>query len=138
MLLASAASTVGVDQGTKYCILARDACAVPLFALLQGRDAISINTRGVFSLDIQSWFLFFACSALVALPFLFQKKSKVWWGMYGMLIGGALSNEWDRWRYGGVVDWIPMGISVANIADIAIVASLIFFVVAVGNRRERG
>lgn len=39
----------------------------------------------------------------------------------GMLLGGALGNAWDRFRYGGVIDFIDFRVwPIFNIADISI------------------
>ncbi len=127
--LISALGVIILDRSTKYCGANLHRCGAALSPLFHEHDLFSLNTHGVFSFDIQNWAFLFACGALVALLFLFKKKPTYWWVAYGALLGGALSNGWDRLQYGGVIDWIPLGISVANIADIAIAGALVAFAV---------
>lgn len=52
----------------------------------------------------------------------------------GLLLGGAIGNLLDRFRYGAVVDWIDMGIGPTrfwtyNIGDAAITTSIILIIV---------
>jgi signal peptidase II len=48
----------------------------------------------------------------------------------GLLLGGALGNGLDRWRYGAVVDFVALGpvdVPVFNLADVAINLAVLCF-----------
>ncbi|MBI3553167.1 MAG: signal peptidase II [Elusimicrobia bacterium] len=47
-----------------------------------------------------------------------------------MMLGGMLANGIDLLRLGGALDWIPVGRSLMNFADIALLTGLAFFQVA--------
>ncbi len=105
------------------------------------KEALLVNSGGVFGLAI--WqnipqLLFVAVSAIVAL-FLWRYKSclKVPFSPagIGLIIGGILSNAFDRIFWGGVLDFIRLGLGVFywpafNLADAAIVAGV--FLITIG------
>lgn len=47
-----------------------------------------------------------------------------------MMLGGMLGNGLDSLRFGGALDWIPLGRSLMNLADISLLAGLAFFQLA--------
>lgn len=47
---------------------------------------------------------------------------------FGLILGGALSNIWDRLADGRVTDFINLGLSTMNFADIAIICGIIWLV----------
>jgi hypothetical protein len=50
----------------------------------------------------------------------------------GLMIGGMLGNGIDAVRLGGALDWIPLGRSLMNFADVALLCGLALFQVATG------
>src|SRR3989344_2565062 len=58
--------------------------------------------------------------------FFFQKKYSFVEGIaLGLLVGGGVGNSIDRWRYGGVVDFINLPLlPTFNLADAAITAAV--------------
>lgn len=64
-----------------------------------------------------------------------QRWSEVTVGTFILL--GALSNLFDRWRYGGVVDFIhtPLG-SIFNLADMYIVVAMIVWAVMLYGKQK--
>jgi hypothetical protein len=47
-----------------------------------------------------------------------------------MMLGGMLGNGLDLMRLGGALDWIPLGRSLMNFADVALLLGLSFFQLA--------
>ncbi len=47
-----------------------------------------------------------------------------------MMLGGMLGNGIDGFRLGGALDWIPLGRSLMNFADVALLCGLAFFQLA--------
>jgi hypothetical protein len=44
-----------------------------------------------------------------------------------LMVGGMLGNGIDALRLGGALDWIPLGRSLMNLADVSLLAGLAFF-----------
>jgi signal peptidase II len=60
---------------------------------------------------------------------------------FGFLLGGALGNGLDRWRWGAVVDFlalVPIQFPVFNLADVAINLAVLCFVVHLTRPRRSG
>lgn len=56
---------------------------------------------------------------------------------YTCIIGGAVSNLYDRLRYGYVIDWLLLfGRSVVNIADVAITIGVIIYFLSLHNKKK--
>jgi len=66
------------------------------------------------------------------LYFTVRQKS---WGML-LVVFGALSNFFDRIVYGSIVDYILIGASLINIADMMIVGGLIIFLLFLQTKRR--
>lgn len=95
--------------------------------------------------------LVFTIVAIVAVPVLLLARSYVadraWWItiIFGMLLGGALGNLFDRLRLGHVVDFIDVGIGNLrwpsfNVADSSFVVGVILLAIylsAAGEKAER-
>lgn len=75
------------------------------------------------------WGLLCTAFAVWLLLSRFSVTARAKYGL-ALLAGGALGNAWDRFTYGGVIDFIPLAHSfnsdvfVVNIADIALVMSM--------------
>lgn len=57
----------------------------------------------------------------------------------GLLLGGALGNGLDRWRFGAVVDFlalVPIDFPVFNLADVAINLAVLCFAVDLLGQRQ--
>jgi signal peptidase II len=92
------------------------------------RLRLVFNTGAAFSLFQTSTALLGVVSLLVALGLIIwiqrQASLRRWQALgVGALLGGALGNGLDRWRLGGVVDFlelVPIQFPVFNLADVAI------------------
>ncbi|MCP9772184.1 signal peptidase II [Synechococcus sp. Tobar12-5m-g] len=124
-----ATAVVLLDQFTKawaVATLAPSASQPFLPGLLRLR--LLFNTGAAFSLFQASTALLGVVSLLVALGLIIwiQRQSSLrrWQALgVGALLGGALGNGLDRWRLGGVVDFlelVPIQFPVFNLADVAI------------------
>lgn len=114
------------------------------------RIAKTYNTGGIFGLFGQSaTFLAFASTLVVAMIVIYQIREapKSHWLLtvaLGLLLGGAIGNLIDRFRYGHVIDFVDVGIGdvrwyTFNVADSAIsIALLVLIVLSLfGNRLAR-
>ncbi|MCP9858311.1 MULTISPECIES: signal peptidase II [unclassified Cyanobium] len=95
------------------------------------------NTGAAFSLFSGASIQLGVISALVSLGLLvwilWRPPVGLWNGLaLGLLLGGALGNGIDRWRYGAVVDFLeflPIHFPIFNLADVAInLAVACFFI----------
>lgn len=123
------AGVVALDQLAKAWAsqeLANGAIRPLLPGLLQLRRVI--NTGAAFSLFSDSAVALGLISALVSLAVIFwlllRPPSRFWQMLAaGFLLGGAIGNGMDRWRLGGVVDFLelmPISFPIFNLADVAI------------------
>ncbi len=92
-----------LDQGLKYW--------------LTREDAASINSRLAFNLAHERWLVlgFFLLSLLI------WRKERYRIALM-LIFCAALTNLLDRWRTGGVVDYLSLGNLYFNLADCLIVA----------------
>lgn len=83
----------------------------------------------------QRWFFLLIVVVLFGLYFYYRERIPQRPGYFpvaiGLLLGGALGNAWDRFRYGGVIDFIDFRVwPIFNVADIAIcvaVAAIMYY-----------
>lgn len=160
VFLGLAAAIVVADQLTKLWIDANFALAsvhrvpgaiqpTPVIGEFV-RIAKSYNTGGIFGLFGESaQFLALASTLVVAMIVIYHireapKSHPLLSAALGLLLGGALGNLIDRFRYGHVIDFVDMGIGewrwyTFNVADAAISTSLLLFILLAlfGNRLER-
>ncbi len=78
----------------------------------------------------QQWFFLLVVAVLFILFFIYRDRiptrPRYFPISVGLLLGGALGNAWDRFFYGGVIDFIDFRIwPIFNIADIAISIAVI-------------
>lgn len=132
--------TVLIDQGTKALVE----------RTLQLRESIQVvgsfikltyihNPKGAFGLPLGGNLVFVLFSVLAVIFILFYlwriPKEKVWSkGALSLILGGAVGNLIDRFRFGEVIDFIDIGIGttrwpVFNVADIGVTVgvALLFF-----------
>ncbi len=122
------------DQLLKWIVAKKSLLLVGDFLFLHLRVAESINPHFAFSVPAPQWVVL--CTVLLVLA----GVSWRWWqeareGLPSSLalacvIGAAASNVLDRFRLGGVHDWLEVGIrgwsvSSLNIADLCIIAGVI-------------
>ncbi len=87
------------------------------FSLFQGGNSHMILINSVVILFI-SWILYSG-----------RQEPKILRVAYAFIIGGALSNMWDRIVYSGVIDYLDFKVwPVFNVADISISAGAILIV----------
>ena len=88
--------------------------------------SLDYNPYIAFSLPVSGWLLniLITIIAIILIAiYLYYKKRQLWLeaGWLFMIILGALSNLYDRWRYQAVVDYINISwFTVFNLADILI------------------
>ena len=122
-------AVVLIDQLTKawtHQTLAIGAIRPLVPGLLQLRRVI--NTGAAFSLFSNSAAVLGLISAVVSLALilwlLFRPPPRLIQGLAaGFLLGGAIGNGIDRWRLGGVIDFlelVPISFPIFNLADVAI------------------
>jgi signal peptidase II len=125
----AAAIVVGLDQFTK--VWAHGALSPGLAKpFMPGllRLRLVFNTGAAFSLFTGATAVLGVVSLAVAVALAFwiqsQPLARPWqWLGAGALLGGAIGNGLDRWRLGGVVDFlelVPVQFPVFNLADVAI------------------
>jgi len=103
--------------------------------LLQLRRVI--NTGAAFSLFSDSAAALGLISAVVSLAvvlwLLFRPPARLVQGLAaGFLLGGAIGNGIDRWRLGGVIDFLeflPISFPIFNLADVAINLAVACFLI---------
>lgn len=133
-----AALTLLLDQLSKAWALDHLASGSirPLFPGLLQLQLVS-NTGAAFSLFSGASIQLGVVSGLVSLGLLvwilWRPPVGLWNGLaLGLLLGGALGNGIDRWRYGAVVDFlelVPIHFPIFNLADVAInLAVACFFI----------
>jgi signal peptidase II len=95
------------------------------------------NTGAAFSLFTGASIQLGLVSALVSFSLLawilWRPPVGLWSGLApGLLLGGALGNGIDRWRYGAVVDFlefVPIHFPIFNLADVAINLAVACFLI---------
>jgi signal peptidase II len=133
-----AALTLLLDQLSKAWALDHLASGSirPLLPGLLQLQRVS-NTGAAFSLFTGASIQLGVVSGLVSLGLLvwilWRPPVGLWNGLaLGLLLGGALGNGIDRWRYGAVVDFlefVPIHFPIFNLADVAInLAVACFFI----------
>lgn len=97
-----------------------------------GVFALYINKNIAFSLPVPApvlypvLFLIFLSLLFVWYRDLRSKKQYIW--PYGLIIIGAASNIWDRFQYGGVVDYFNVPFfTVFNLSDVYIFSGVCYF-----------
>lgn len=108
---------------------------VPLFFYFLDRGTKQLLRLSIASINSDLFFLplpnrFIAIGGVVFLVFLtgwmivtyIQKKSHFYEMVFfqSLLFASVASNTQDRFQYGGVIDWIPLAIAYANLADLGI------------------
>jgi signal peptidase II len=127
-----------IDQASKQWALDHLASGrvQPLLPGLLQLQLVS-NSGAAFSLFSRSPILLGLVSALVSLALLgwilLRPPGSAWMNLArGLLLGGALGNGIDRWRYGWVVDFlqfIPIRFPIFNLADVAINLAVLCFLI---------
>lgn len=111
------------------------------------RLRLVFNTGAAFSLFTGHtvWLALVSLVVAVVLAVWIQRHPSLprwqWLGL-GSLLGGAVGNGLDRWRIGGVVDFlelVPLQFPVFNLADVAINVAVVCLVLDLweGRPRER-
>lgn len=94
---------------------------------------VTLNSGGPFSAFAGDAYKVFALLLLLVLGAIFiynYKMLKVFLVPFSMVIAGAISNTYDRFASGGVVDFIDLKIfPIFNIADIFITVGLLMSVI---------
>jgi signal peptidase II len=101
------------------------------------RFKLTYNPYGVFSISFGHDAIYYILSIIVIVVFTYiglSLKDKVSVIVFGIIIGAAIGNIFDRLRVGYVIDFIDMGIGnlrwfVYNPADAFITVSIIFLLV---------
>lgn len=113
----------------------------PVFSMLN--ITLAFNTGAAFSFlsGPESWHAWFFIGFALLMSGLFicwiwQLPSRVMGVAYGLILGGALSNLWDRLTLGQVIDFIDVFYHthhwpVFNVADSAICVGVVFWVYAI-------
>lgn len=96
--------------------------------------ALYLNKNIAFSLPVPAIILYpILAIVLFVLLWIWLKswvgdKKNIW--PYSLIILGALSNIWDRLRYGGVVDYLNVPFfTVLNISDVYIFLGVLFLII---------
>ncbi len=89
-------------------------------------------TQRTWLLAVPLWLVYVAATALLLSLI---KRFRGW--PVALLIGGLLSNIFNLFLYGAVMDYIPFGTFYTNLADICIVLGCILLVFQVGQTRVR-
>ena len=122
-----------IDQTAKYFLVHADSTAMTKFGPV--KITATINENIAFSLPTANAVMI----ALIALALIFVtymyirvlSRGIITTIAFGMIWGGSLSNIVDRLRYGGVVDFLQIGISpIFNFADLGITIGLLYFFIA--------
>jgi signal peptidase II len=107
------------------------------------------NPNALFGISLGNGFPYEILTVILTVVLIFliiREKKTLWTLTYGLLLGGAMGNGFDRIKMGEVVDFIDVGISerlrwpIFNIADSAVSIGivLIIFLSLVEKWRERG
>lgn len=67
---------------------------------------------------------------VLAYGFRLSRESRAAAILFGLLVGGVAGNAINRAAKGSVHDWLDIWVAIANLADVFIIAGLIWFVVA--------
>lgn len=143
-----AAVVVVLDQLSKAWATAvlQDGLAEPLLPGLL-RLRLVFNTGAAFSLltGAAVWLGVVSLAVALLLVVWIQRHPEMprwqWLGI-GSLLGGAVGNGLDRWRLGGVIDFlelVPVQFPVFNLADVAINVAVVCLILDLweGRPRER-
>lgn len=90
------------------------------------------NPGIIFQINLPGFFEIFAVAILLGIfVVFFFRSSNIWQNHSGfyLIVGGALSNLLDRIPDGVVTDFIDLGVSVLNLADIAILGGIVLLLV---------
>jgi len=148
LLLAIAASVLGLDQWTKHLATATLAGRPPVHVL---DDVLvltyALNSGVAFSLGAGTRFPFylFSIAAALVILWMFARGRVPRLGQrisLALILGGALGNLVDRISTGLVVDFIEVGIGryrwpVFNVADSAVTVGVVLFILYGPHRAER-
>ena len=131
--LICAAIVVGVDQLTKFLIYGTAAKSIiGDFLWFQS----TLNSGVAFSMfEGKSWlFIIISAIASIVMIYLIFSKKFLMKHFYkiclGLILGGTIGNLIDRIVFDGVRDFIYFDFAIFNIADAAIVVSVILFCLA--------
>ena len=141
LAVAICVAAVALDQLSKFAVRGMmDAHDGGEIVLIRGALSIvnSFNQGVAFGMfqGIRAWLIFLPIAAAVFILFFYLKeetKGRMWSAAgLGMMLGGAFGNQIDRFRLGGVYDFIEMYYRsyhwpTYNVADIFIVAGFALF-----------
>lgn len=88
---------------------------------------------GIASFDsgwLQLGFLGALSGFVLVYGFILSRRSSHAAVFFSLLLGGVLANAVDRIATGSVHDWLDLGVAIANLADVFLVAGLVWFMVA--------
>ncbi|HVO41822.1 MAG TPA: signal peptidase II [Aggregatilineales bacterium] len=150
ILALSAGIVVAIDQLAKGWVLANVPFGTSRFPIPALSDFLAItasqNRGAAFSILPQAadLFLIIAIVMLGAIPFFYRRLPPGHWPeriAMGTLLGGVAGNAIDRIRLGYVVDFVhiqirPLISNVSNLADHAIVLSILVLLVAEALQRR--
>ncbi len=102
------------------------------------RITLVYNPGGIFGMRIfsdVSYYLMPLIGIVIVILLAIRSKTFFYLTAYGLILGGAIGNLWDRFRMGKVVDFIDIGIKnlrwyTFNLADAYIVVGIIMLLVA--------
>ncbi|MFC2091320.1 signal peptidase II [Elusimicrobiota bacterium] len=81
--------------------------------------------------DVLIWVNVIIISLIMFVIIKSSQKKGIVYSAYGIILGGAMSNLWDRYFYNGVIDYIDFKIfPVFNIADTAITIGAVLLVIS--------
>ena len=133
-----AAAVLGLDQLSKLWALHTLPTGLiqPLLPGLLRLQRVS-NTGAAFSLFPESTLILALVSSIVSLGLiawiLWRPPQRFWPTLaLALLLAGAVGNGIDRWRLGSVVDFlefVPIRFPIFNIADVAINAAVVCFLI---------
>ena len=150
--LTAAAIVFAADQASKYWML--EVYGIegrgPI-SLLPFLDVVMAWNRGVsyglFQFPPLILLVFSLCVSLGLVVWMWRGKAVLTCLALGLIVGGALGNALDRWRFGAVADFFhfhtpfwagPLSNYVFNVADVGIVAGAMFLLYEAFFEKSRG
>lgn len=89
-----------------------------------------VNSGASFSVPVSSWLVIGSAMVVLVLFILFSKNflaRSPFWQTAAFIIAGGISNLFDRFRVGGVIDIFEVGTLRFNISDVYIVIGVVLF-----------
>lgn len=145
--LCAAVAALAADQASKAFVLAHEETLASGVAILPGFNLIFHRNYGVtFGLlqGVPWWALVLIAIAVVLFlaVSLMRATRVVETTAFGMVIGGALGNIVDRFRFGGVIDFLDFYVGTVhwpafNLADVFVVGGVAMLVLIAGQKADK-